>query len=208
MRMMIMDKSSWFCERRNLAELLQRRSKASQEVSDVEHRTQGNKWYREAWVLGLFAVATGATHLRLVNDDPPDGEVRLAGRVVPIEIVEAFEEGRQPAKEFITGQRKHLATISDWDRELSLVRCRINRTISKKESHKNYSNNTVLILYLNMGNDPRTPPRDVFEAIRAICDRPSPKFHAICILWRDWLFGPTHIVEEGKAAIDWQLIED
>jgi len=53
-----MNESVWFYEWRKPTEFLQRRGTASQEVNDVDHRTQGNKWFREAWVLGLFAVAT------------------------------------------------------------------------------------------------------------------------------------------------------
>ena len=167
-----------------------------------------NEVLTEAWVLGIFGVATDATALRLVKNDPPDGEVQLAGRVVPIEIVEAFEEGRQPDKELKTGQRKHLATIAEQDDELGLIKCTIERTIRKKEERGNYSNETVLVIYLNMGNDTRIPPSDVSEVVRAASDQPSSKFAAICILWRIWLFGPTHIVKDGRATIDWQLIED
>jgi hypothetical protein len=176
-----MDENSWFYEWRKPTEFLQRRTKLSQEVADADHRTQGNKWSREAWVLGLFAVATGATDLRLVKNNRPDGEVQLAGGVVPIEIVEAFEEGRQPDKEFKTGQRKHLAIIAEQDDELGLIKCTIERTIRKKE-RGNYSNETVLVIYLNMGNDTRIPPSDVSEVVRAASDRPSSKFAAICIL--------------------------
>ena len=203
----IMDENSWFYEWRKPTEFLQRRTKLSQGVDDADHRTQGNKWSREAWVLGLFAVGTDATDLRLVEKDQPDGEVQLAGRIVPIEIVEAFEEGRQPDKEFKTGQRKHVATIAEQDEELGLIKCTIERTIRKKE-RGNYSNETVLVVYLNMGNDTRIPPSDVFEVVRAASDQTSSKFAAICILWRIWLFGPTSIVKNGRVTIDWQLFED
>ena len=203
-----MNENSWFYEWRKPTEFLQRRTKLSQEVNDANHRTQGNKWSREAWVLGLFAVATDATDVRLVKNDPPDGEVQLVGRVVPIEIVEAFEEGRQPDKEFKTGQRKHLATIPEWDHELGLIKCTIERTIRKKEERGNYSNGTVLVIYLNMGSDTRIRPSDVSEVVRATSDQPSSKFDAICILWRNWLFGPTHIIKDGRATLDLWLIED
>jgi len=203
-----MNENSWFYQWRKPTEFLQRRTELSQEVDDADHRTQGNKWSREAWVLGLFAVATGATDLRLMKNDPPDGQVQLAGRVVPIEIVEAFEEGRQPDKEFKTGQRKHLVTITEQDHELRLIKCTIERTIRKKEERGNYSNETVLVIYLNMGNDTRIPPSDVSEVVRAKSDQPSSKFDAICILWRNWLFGPKHIVKDGRVTIDLRLIED
>ena len=132
----------------------------------------------------------------------------MGGKDIPIELVEAFEEGRKPDKEFKTGQRKHLSTISEMDHELGLVRCAIERMVKKKEAKENYPKGTVLVVYLNMGNDPRTPPSHLLEAIKAMCNEPSSKFDAICILWRNWLFGPTHIVNDGKVTIDWRLIED
>lgn len=196
----------WFYVWREPTEFVRCLDTVSQGIKDRDHRTQANKWFREAWVLRIFAVAIKATTMRLVRDDPPDGEVKLGGRVVPIEVVEAFEEGRQPDREYKTGQVKDLSTIPEWDNELSLINDTIARAIFKKEA-RDYSKETILLIYLNIGNDPRTPPEGLRQFIRSKCDAGSSKFDAICILWRNWLFGPAYFIDGGQVEIDWRLLD-
>jgi hypothetical protein len=209
----------WFYTWREPSEFLRGRDAVSQTIKDRDHRTQANKWFREAWVLGLFAVATGATAVRLVkNDRPngPDGEVTLGNKVLPVQIVEAFEKGRRPDAEYKTGKVKHLSEIREWDNELCLIPDTVRQRIRKKES-RNYSKETILLVYLNMGNDPlhaershnrHTPDESLLPFMRSICDADSTTFDAICILWRHWLFGPERIVDKGQVCIPWQLLED
>jgi hypothetical protein len=138
-----MQEESWFFEWHQPVEFHQRHNAVGRGIQDADHRRQSYKWYREAWVLKLFAIATDASDLRLIKDDPPDGEVRLAGKIIPTEIVEVFEEGRQPDKEFRQGPRKHLSTLSQWDNELTFIKTSLDNRINKKERN-NYPNDTVL----------------------------------------------------------------
>jgi hypothetical protein len=205
----IMNESLWFTDWRQPAEFLRNHAIVGAQIKDVDRRARQNKWFREAKILGLFATAIGAASLRIIENDPPDGEVRLGDdRGLPIEIAEAFQEGRQPDKESKTGNPKHAGTVSEWDKELGEIRETIERALKKKEAHTNYPEKTVLVVYLNMGNDPRSLPPTVVENVKAACNPTSSKFDAICILWRDRLFGPAHIVNGGQASIDWRLIED
>jgi hypothetical protein len=193
-----MQEESWFFEWHQPVEFHQRHNAVGRGIQDADHRRQSYKWYREAWVLKLFAIATDASDLRLIKDDPPDGEVRLAGKIIPTEIVEVFEEGRQPDKEFRQGPRKHLSTLSQWDNELTFIKTSLDNRINKKERN-NYPNDTVLIVYLNMGGETRLPHEDTHGVIRAACDRPTLKFKAVCVLWRHWLFGPSHFYQRRQG---------
>ena len=191
----------WFEDWREPGDFLRKLETVSPTIEDVDHRANVNKWFREAKILGLFSVGVGAGSLRIIERDPPDGEVKLAGQILPIEIVEAFEPGRRPDREFKTGNRKRDVHFRD-------VPGALQKAVSKKEAHTNYPQGTILVVYLNMGEDYRSPPSDVLEAIKSICSLPSSKFNAICILWRCWLFGPAQFIKEGRVCIDWRLLED
>lgn len=203
-----MSKRFWFTSFQEPTEFFQRLSCIGQGISDQDHRKRENKWFREAKILGLFSVAVNASKLRVLENEPPDGEVLIAGQVQSIEIVEAFEEGRRPDFEFRTENRKDLSKLPSWDEELRKIPDAIVKAISKKENHNNYPPETILVVYLNLGNDVRDPPDHLVEKISVACNPSSSKFRAICILWRNLFFGPTHIFKGGRVCIDWQLIED
>lgn len=99
-----MQEESWFWGWRLPTEFHQRYNAVDQGIKDVDHRRNSYKWLREARVLKLFAVAMDASHLRLVKNDPPDGEVRLAGEVIPIEIVRPSRKDGNPTKSLDRGR--------------------------------------------------------------------------------------------------------
>jgi hypothetical protein len=115
---------SWFREWRRPEEFLASHAVAGRTITNETHRDGSNKWFREAKILGIFAYGVGATKVRKPENDPPDGEVLLAGRIVPIEVVEALKLGRKPHEEYKTGKVRHASTIRQWDREVNGVICK------------------------------------------------------------------------------------
>jgi len=192
----------WFYEWHAPDEFMQRHALVDAQVLDRDHRAGRNKSLREAWTLGLFALGSSATSLRLIRDDPPDGEVILSGRVRSIEIVEALKLGRRPHEEFKNCQHLQPLTISDWNSDLQRLEEAINAAVRKKELHKNYPEGVILLLYLNIGNDPRAAPTEIEETIRSVVSSSSKTFESIFVIWRNWLFGPKRMLKDGRSEID------
>ncbi|MFA7413666.1 MAG: hypothetical protein WC048_04205 [Rhizobium sp.] len=158
------DEDPVYMEAKNLCRTFQEWSDAStalRAIGSIPSSTllskPGFEDLRNAWTAARFGQAVGMSQFRLVENDPPDFEVRSAadtGKSFRHEAVEALESDRRRSSEYKSSiDRLRHSPIKDVADEFEVVRRSLSDTALKK-AQKYISKGSLidfgLVVYLNL----------------------------------------------------------
>jgi hypothetical protein len=148
------------------------------------HRERVFKPWREAWVLQHLFPVFGATAARLVDSvdgHRPDAQLRLRGKVLPVEVTEAL------ASSYVPQDRPSLeprfdGDVRQWRRNADEVAGLLD-SAAKRKIEKPYSGEAVLVVYLGTGATYGIADNEIRSDIVDFRHRYGAAFQGIHVLW-------------------------
>ena len=98
-----------------------------------------------------------------------------------------------------------MATSGEWDAVDAELSDLLVRSRSKKEDQRQYNPATILLIYLNIDHAPREVDKEFVSFLRRFVSEGSPKFYAVCVLWKNRIYGPDFLVPEGVVTLPSEL---
>lgn len=143
----------------------------------------GLEFLRDASICAEFGMAREAAKVRLISADRPDFELCVNDEIEAFEAVEADNPRRRRGDEYrYKAHKVGHSGIEDWISESEQAYHWLRRSCEKKK-RKGYSENTNLIIYLNL-NDFGIRYREVEDCFSAATEIVKDEFSSVWVLWK------------------------
>ena len=143
----------------------------------------GLGFIRDAWIAAEFGEARSVEKLRLINDNWPDFELIIDGRLESFEAVEAHDPNRRRGDEYkaACGEAKN-DPIEEWIARAEQAPVWLHTACERKLA-KHYDRPINLVIYLNlMEYDIRQ--KEVEACFRPATEGAKDAFETVWILWK------------------------